>query len=188
MKNKAVFLDRDGVLNIERSYVLSREDLQLYPFAGEAVKIIKKAGYLVIVVTNQSAVARKYITHKQLQQIHDRLFTLLENEGAYLTDIYYCPHIEPSGNEDLNNEHVRDCECRKPKPGMILQAAEDYTIDLKQSYFIGDSERDIIAGKRAGCTTIGVRTGHALNESQEEPDYIFDDLKKAAEYIVGKGG
>ncbi|MBS3770737.1 MAG: HAD family hydrolase, partial [Bacteroidales bacterium] len=185
MGRRAVFLDRDGVINEEKNFVLSPHQIELYPFSGEAVKKLNQAGYPVIVVTNQSAVARNYITIEQLNAIHNALIDKLKSEGAYLDGIYFCPHKGELDEEVGNKEYIHDCECRKPKPGMLFQAAEDFNIDLKRSYLIGDSERDIIAGKRAECITIGVRTGKGLNGMKESPDYIFNDLQEAVDFILG---
>ena len=187
MKGKlAVFLDRDGVINVEKNFVLSPDDIELYPFSAGAIKKLNQAGYLVVVVTNQSAIARNYITIEQLNDIHRELNDQLEKEGAYLDGIYFCPHKREVDEEVENKKFIIDCECRKPKPGMLFRAAEEFNIDLKRSYLIGDSERDIIAGKRAECITIGVRTGKGLNGMKESPDYLFNDLQEAADFILSR--
>ncbi|HKL37338.1 MAG TPA: HAD-IIIA family hydrolase [Bacteroidales bacterium] len=184
MKRKAIFLDRDGVINVEKTFVLSPEEMDLYPGSADAVRRINESGYLAIVVTNQSAVARNYITPEELGNIHDELKRLLAGRGAKADAIYYCPHRERLDEEPGNPEFIMDCECRKPKPGMLYQAADDFDIDLTRSYLIGDSARDILAGKRAGCTTIGLKTGHALKGIEQKPDYVFDDLWQAVDYIL----
>ena len=184
MKQRAIFLDRDGVINVEKTFVLSPADMELYPESAEAVKKINDSGFLAIVVTNQSAVARNYITVEELDRIHDELKRQLGEKGAGLDGIYYCPHRESLDEEPENTGYIMDCECRKPKPGMLLQAAEDFDIDLDRSYLIGDSARDILAGKSAGCTTIGLKTGHALKGIEEHPDYTFDDLSEAVDFIL----
>ena len=185
MKQIAVKLDRDGVINVEKTFVLSPEEMELYPGSADAVRRINDAGYLTIVVTNQSAVARDYITTGELEKIHGELKRLLSTEaGAKVDAIYYCPHRERLDEEGGNPEYIIDCECRKPKPGMLYQAAEDFDIDLNRSYLIGDSARDVLAGKRAGCTTIGLKTGHALKGIEQSPDYVFDDLRQAVDYIL----
>lgn len=186
MDKRAIFLDRDGVINVEKNFVLSPDEIELYPSSAQAIRKINEAGFLVIVITNQSAVARNFITIEQLQGIHDELQNQLKKEGAWLDAIYFCPHREKLDEGVRNSEYIIDCECRKPKPGMLLRAAEEFGIDLDDSYFIGDSERDIIAGNRAGCTTIGVRTGHSLNGMKESPDYIFDDLDEAVNFILDR--
>ena len=178
-------MDRDGVINVEKTFVLSPEEMELYPGSADAVRRINEAGYLAVVVTNQSAVARNYITPDQLGTIHGELKRLLALRRAKVDAIYYCPHREELTDEEPGNPHyIMDCECRKPKPGMLYQAAEDLDIDLSRSYLIGDSARDILAGKRAGCTTIGLKTGHALKGIDQQPDYVFDDLQQAVDYIL----
>jgi len=184
MSRKAIFLDRDGVINVEKNFVLSYDEIELYPFSGKAIKKLNEAGYLVIVITNQSAVARNYITIEQLNFINQELKDQLKKEGAYLDAIYFCPHKDGLDDEEGNSEFIIDCECRKPKPGMLLRAADEFNIDLKHSYVIGDSERDILAGKRAECITIGVKTGKALNGMKESADYIFNDLQDAVNFIL----
>jgi len=181
---RAIFLDRDGVLNVEKTFVLSPSEMELYPGVGQAVRKINQSAFLAIVVTNQSAVARNYITEEDLVAIHQELRRQLEEHGAYLDGLYYCPHREELNKTPRNPGYIVDCECRKPKPGMLVQAARDYHIDLAGSYLIGDSVRDIEAGKKAGCTTIGLRTGHGLKGLEDPPDHIFDHLKKAVDFIL----
>ena len=183
-KRRAVFLDRDGVINKEKNFVLSPDDIELYPFSARAIKKINLSGFLAIVITNQSAVARNYITLEELHQIHNELERQLKLGGAYLDEIYFCPHKATVDHEVLNKNYLFECDCRKPKPGMLFQAARDYDIDLHRSYFVGDSERDIVAGKNAGCIAIGVRTGHGLQNIEELPDFVFDDLNEAVEHIL----
>lgn len=183
-KQKAVFLDRDGVLNIDKHLIHKPEDLELYPFAAQAVKRINNAGYLAIVVSNQSVVARNLCTINELEYIHKKLETLLGFEGAKLDRIYYCPHHPDKGFPEENPAFKIECPCRKPKSGMIYQAARDFNINLAESYLIGDSERDIIAGKNAGCKTIGVMTGKGVKKATVLPDYFFHDLGEAARFIT----
>lgn len=185
MSRRAIFLDRDGVINVEKNFVLSPDEIELYPFSGGAIKKLNQAGYLVIVITNQSAVARNYISLDDLERIHRAMRHLLSSSaGARVDDIYYCPHREHLDEPPDNPEFIKDCDCRKPKPGMLLEAARRWDIDLESSWLIGDSARDIQAGKDAGCRTIGLRTGHALKGIVEPPDYIFDDLDEAVDFIM----
>ena len=121
---------------------------------GEAVRKINLSGYLAIVVTNQPVVARGEVTVEGLQEIHNKMETLLGKEGAYLDGIYYCPHHPDKGFDGEVKELKIVCECRKPKAGLLLQAAQDFNIDLSQSWMIGDSENDVLAGKNAGCKTV----------------------------------
>jgi len=184
MSEQAIFLDRDGVLNVEKTFVLSPSEMELYPRVGQAVKKINESVFLAIVVTNQSAIARSYITEQELEDIHQELRGQLEADGAYVDGIYYCPHREVLDGTSQNSDYIMDCSCRKPNPGMLLQAARDFDIDLNASYLIGDSVRDIEAGKKAGCTTIGLNTGHALKGLHDPPDHIFDTLEEAVDFIL----
>ncbi len=150
---KAVFLDRDGTINRYAGFVRAPEQLELLPHAAEGIRAINEAGYLAIVVTNQPVIARGEVTEPGLREIHNKMETLLGEQGAYVNDIYYCPHHPDKGFEGEIPELKIECDCRKPKPGMLLQAARDYNIDLKESWMVGDSENDILAGKAAGCKT-----------------------------------
>ncbi|MDP4268219.1 MAG: HAD-IIIA family hydrolase [Bacteroidota bacterium] len=183
-KRKAVFMDRDGVINIEKSFISKPEDMILYDFTAEAIKKLNDAGFLTIVVTNQSVIARNLCDFEQLETIHKKLETDLGKVGAKLDRIYYCPHHPDKGYPEENAEYKIDCECRKPKIGMFRQALEDFNIDVENSYMIGDSERDIIFGINSGLKTIGVKTGYALEKSKVSPDYLFEDLAKAVDFIV----
>lgn len=156
---RAVFLDRDGTLNKYVGFLRSIDDFELLPGAAEAVKRINSAGYLAIVVTNQPVVARGELTLGQLQEIHNKMETLLGREGAFLDGIYFCPHHPHKGYEGEVAELKVDCSCRKPEPGMLLKAAEDFNIDLSQSWMAGDSENDVRAGQAAGCQTVLVKQG-----------------------------
>lgn len=153
-KQKAVFLDRDGTINKYVGFLRDIDEFELLPGVAEAVKLINASGYLAIVVTNQPVIARGEVTVPQLQEIHNKMETLLGAEGAYLDAIYYCPHHPHKGYEGEVPELKFDCDCRKPKPGMLLKAAEEFNIDLSQSWMIGDGENDIKAGKAAGCRTV----------------------------------
>lgn len=153
-KQKAIFLDRDGTINKYVGFLRKEEEFELLPGVAEAIKKINKTGYLAIVVTNQPVIARGEVSLEELEMVHNKMETLLGKEGAYLDAIYYCPHHPHSGYEGEVKELKIDCDCRKPKPGMFLKAASDFNIDLKQSYMVGDSENDILAGKAAGCKTV----------------------------------
>ena len=150
-KQKAIFLDRDGTINRYVDFLTTPEDFELLPGVAEAIRKINKSGYLCIVVSNQPVIARGECTFEELQVIHDKMETLLGKEGVFVDAIYYCPHHPDKGFEGERPEYKIDCACRKPKPGLLLQAAKDWNIDLSQSYMIGDSERDVEAGKNAGC-------------------------------------
>ena len=152
-KQKAVFIDRDGTINKYVGFLRNADEFELLPGVTKAIKRINTSGYLAIVVTNQPVIARGEVTYEQLQEIHNKMETLLGKEGAYLDGIYYCPHHPHKGYDGEVPDLKIDCECRKPKPGMLLKAAEDFNVDLAQSWMIGDGENDIIAGSRAGCKT-----------------------------------
>lgn len=156
---KAVFLDRDGTINKYVGFLRNIDDFELIPGVAEAIKNINASGYLAIVVTNQPVIARGEVTVEELQLIHNKMETLLGAEGAYLDDIYYCPHHPHKGYEGEIPELKIDCDCRKPKPGMLIRAAHDFNIDLTQSWMIGDGENDIKAGKAAGCKTALIGKG-----------------------------
>ncbi len=181
---KAIFLDRDGVINVEQSFIHRPEDMNLYPFTSEALGKINQSEYLSVVVTNQSVIARNLCTIEELENIHNKLETDLGNEHAYLDAIYYCPHHPDKGYPEENAEYKIDCNCRKPKTGMFEDAARDFHIDLRQSYMIGDSERDVIAGKNAGCITVGVMTGYGMRKTAVRPDFFFKDLLEAVNFIL----
>lgn len=185
---RAVFLDRDGVLNEEKSYISRPEDLELYSFAAEAVRKINLSGYLAIIVTNQSAVARNLCTLDDVDRIHEKLIYELSQFNAHVDAIYFCPHYFDKGSSSVMPEFNIDCDCRKPKTGMFVKAAGDFGIELDKSFMVGDTERDILAGKNAGCITIGVRTGYGLQGSMIKPDYMFSNLLEAVEFITQQPG
>lgn len=152
-KQKAIFLDRDGTINKYVGFLRDIDQFELIDGAAEAIKKINNAGYLAIVITNQPVIARGEVTFEQLDEIHNKMETLLGQEGAYLDGIYFCPHHPDKGFEGEIPELKIDCDCRKPKPGMILQAAKDFNIDLLSSWMVGDGKNDIECGKNAGCHT-----------------------------------
>lgn len=153
-KQKAIFLDRDGTINKYVGFLRETDQLELLPGAAEAIRKINESEYLAIVVTNQPVIARGEVSVSRLQEIHNKLETMLGKEGAYLDAIYYCPHHPDKGFEGERAEYKIECDCRKPKPGMLLQAAKDYNIDLEKSWIVGDGENDIMAGTAAGCRTV----------------------------------
>lgn len=152
-KQKAVFLDRDGTINKYVGFLRDIDEFELLDGAADAIKKINASGYLAIVVTNQPVIARGEVSFEELERIHNKMETLLGKEGAYLDAIYFCPHHPHKGYEGERPELKFDCDCRKPKPGMLLNAARDFNIDLSQSWMIGDGENDIKAGQNAGCQT-----------------------------------
>jgi len=181
--NRAVFLDRDGTINEEiynpktgvPSAPRDPSQFRLLPRVGNAIKLLNDAGLKVVVITNQSGVARGYLTEEALRRVHKKLEDELSKKGASLDAIYYCPH------------HPDDeCGCRKPKIGMLAQAAQDLNIDLKNSYMIGDKISDLKPGIKLGCKTILVLTGQGKDwkKDGEDPDYIASDLYIAAKWIL----
>jgi D-glycero-D-manno-heptose 1,7-bisphosphate phosphatase len=164
LPQRAVFLDRDGTINRAAGFIRSPEDFVLADGAAEAVRTINKKGYLAIVVTNQPVIARGEISLEGLEEIHRKMETELGRAGAWLDDVYFCPHHPDGGFPGERREYKIDCDCRKPKPGMILRAAERYNIDLKNSWMAGDDERDIRAGTAAGCKTAFIKDGYTLRD------------------------
>jgi D-glycero-D-manno-heptose 1,7-bisphosphate phosphatase len=179
----AVFLYRDGTLNVERSFLTKPEEMQLLPGVADALQLLKSAGFACVVVTNQSAVGRGMMTEADLQRIHEAMNRRLADAGVILDGIYTCI-VAPSTDDKLAVEHPD----RKPAPGLLLRAAAELHLDLKKSWMIGDSLRDILAGQNAGCRgCILVRTGHAMDESHvalAKPFVVVDDLLAAANHIL----
>ena len=180
---RCVFLDRDGVINIDTDLIDRPEDLELYPYAASSIRRLNKMGFLVVVVTNQSVIARGLCTMATLDEIHKKMETELGQDGAFVEAIYYCPHHPHSGYEGEIKEFKVECSCRKPKPGMLLEAADRFNIDLTQSYLVGDSPRDIEAGANAGVETIRVKTGHGLKPHTTVPKHYVEDLVSAVDLI-----
>jgi len=175
-KKRAVFLDRDGCLNVYKGLIGRAEDLELIKGAGSALAKINRAGYLAVLITNQPVIARGDCSLEGLERIHGRLECLLGEQGAFLDAIYFCPHHPDSGFLGERPEYKIVCDCRKPKPGMILEAAKTYNIDLASSFMVGDSPRDMEAGKAAGCKTAFLLSGE--NMKTDEADGIYNDLSE----------
>ena len=173
----AVFLDRDGVLTVEKKTILHPSQVELYDYSVKAVSRLKEAGFLVIVVSNQSGIARGLFTEEDLEHLHKRLLEETKVDG-----IYYCPH-HPEGNVP---KYSFVCNCRKPQIGLIDQACKDYSIDLSSSWMIGDRKSDILTGQAAGLKTILVRSGYGEEEIQRgtQADYIAEDLAEAVEIVT----
>jgi D,D-heptose 1,7-bisphosphate phosphatase len=182
MSQKAVFLDRDDTVINDPGYITEPEQVTLLPGVAEAVTQLKRMGYRVVIITNQSAIARGMLTEEKLAKIHQRLRNLLFAEGAGIDGLYYCPY-HPDGTIE---EFARESELRKPRPGMLLQAAGELDIDLSQSWMIGDRYRDIQAGKAAGCHTILVDVPGKPREENvtgPEPDRKAVNLREAVNII-----
>lgn len=177
---KAVFLDRDGTINEESSYLYRKEDCRFIPGALEAVATLVKAGFLVVVVTNQSGIARGYYSEADLNLLHRYMESEIVAAGGRIDAWYHCPHHPDYPSAE------GDCSCRKPLPGMLRTAADELGIDLVASWMIGDKLADIDAGSAAGCRSILVRTGYGEAESALVTSelMVFTDLPAAAAYII----
>jgi len=175
---KCVFLDRDGNINIEKDYLHKIEDFEFIKGAKESIKIFNDLGYLVVVVTNQSGVARGYYDESSVEKLHNHLQREVEAIGGHIDGFYYCPHHPEKGI----GKYKVDCDCRKPEPGMFLQAKKDLDIDFSKSIMVGDKISDVKAGKNLGMRSILVKTGHGVEEV-EKVDFdceIFEDLEEFA--------
>lgn len=171
MQNKAVFLDRDGTMAPDVHYCSRPEDFDLFPDTAEAIKLLNENGYKVIVITNQSGIARGYFTAETLEKIHLKMKTLLAEKGARIDGIYYCRHHPDE-----------KCDCRKPNTKLIKLAKGEFNIDLNQSYIVGDLDSDIQLGKNAGCKTILVREIFSITP----PDIKADNLIQAVRLILNE--
>ena len=187
-KQKAIFLDRDGTINEYVGFLRKEEDFRLIPGVSEAIKKINNSGYLAIVVTNQPVIARGEVTEEGLEEIHKKMETLLGLDGAYIDDIYYCPHHPDKGFEGEIPELKIECDCRKPKTGMLEKAAREHNIDLSSSIMIGDSTLDIKMAENAGMQSILLKTGQKGEDGKYEvsPTLIAEDLNDAINKIICK--
>lgn len=180
----AVFLDRDGTVILDVNYLSSPDQIQLFEGSAEAIKKLNDAGILSILVTNQSGVARGYFSEETVNLVNQKLTEMLQTEGAFLDAVYFCPHHKKGSVK----EYSKDCECRKPKVGLIKQASVDFKeIDLNNSYVIGDKECDIELAKNAGFKGILVKTGYGaqiLDQMEIKPDYIAKDIKEAVNWLL----
>ena len=176
--NKAIFLDRDGVINKEVSHLSDPDKFVFIEGSIEALKIFKALGYLVIVITNQAGIARGLFNQETLNKIHKKMKRILNENNVIIDDIFYCPH---------HPEFTGSCNCRKPKPGMIISAREKYNINLNESFMVGDTLGDIEAGFNAKCKTIMVMTGYGEEEKckidKVKPDFIFNNLLEFAKNL-----
>lgn len=186
----AVFLDRDGTIVDEVGLIDDAAKLSLLTGAAEALKRLKRAGALLVVITNQPVVARGMLDEKGLEGVHERLKAMLALEGAALDEVLYCPHHPELRRPETDvREYVRDCECRKPRPGMILEAARRHGIDLARSFVVGDSTRDVGAARAAGCRAVLVETGFGGRDGRcpgVSPDAKVADLAAAADWILAQ--
>jgi D-glycero-D-manno-heptose 1,7-bisphosphate phosphatase len=179
----AVFLDRDGTINEEVGYLDDPDHLYLIPGAAEAIRLLNEAGIPAVVVSNQSGIGRGYFSAATAEEINEQLAKQLAKHGAHVDAIYYCPHHPSEG-----------CDCRKPKTGMLKQAAREYGIDTHLAFIVGDKASDLDAGHRAGCRTVLVLTGYGelarenLNDCDFQPDYVSTDLLDAVRWVLAEGG
>lgn len=187
--NRAVFLDRDGTVNEEVGYLRSLDLLKLIPGAAAAIGRLNRAGYKVVLVTNQSGVARGYFSESLVDAAHDLLAGMLKNEGAFFDGVYYCPHHPTAGN----SKHTVLCDCRKPATGLIDRAVKDLDIDRARSFVIGDKWSDVELGHRAGVRSILVRSGFAPDDPGnkrpshvDDPEFTAHDLAEAVDWIIGQ--
>lgn len=187
-KQKCVFLDRDGTLNKLNGFIYMTEQMELENNVPQAIRLWNENDYLCIVITNQPVIARNLCTIEELENIHMKLETLLGQEGAYIDDLYYCPHHPDAGYPEERKEYKISCKCRKPGIAMIEQAIVQYNINVEESFFIGDSTVDIQTGKNAGLRTILVRTGEQGRDEKYDvqPDIICDNLLQAAEVTINE--
>ncbi|MBS6728929.1 MAG: HAD-IIIA family hydrolase [Lachnospiraceae bacterium oral taxon 082] len=185
-RQRAIFLDRDGTMNVSKGFISNADDLELIPGTIEAIKAINKSGALAIVITNQPVIARGECSFEELHNIHNKLKTLLGEKGAFVDDIFYCPHHPDKGFEGEVPELKFDCDCRKPKTGMIDEAVKKYNIDLSKSYMVGDSTMDLELARNAGVKSVLVDTGFAGNDGKYDRscDIEAKDLLDAVEKII----
>ncbi|HKO42063.1 MAG TPA: HAD family hydrolase [Pyrinomonadaceae bacterium] len=187
--NRAVFIDRDGTLSEEVGYINHPERFRLFPYAGEAIKHLNENGWLAIVTTNQAGVARGYFSEEMIETVHKSMKDKLAIDGARLDAIYYCAH-HPSVGEP---PYRFDCDCRKPKPGLITRAATDFDVDLKNSWMVGDRYSDIQMARNAGVKSAFVLSGYGRGEWEhqrqswtEQPDMVAENLLQVVLNIVGE--
>ena len=182
----AIFLDRDGTINQEVNHLSNQEQFELIEGVEEAICQINAAGILAVVITNQPVIARGELKDSELKIIHNKMDTLLGKQGAYLDRLYYCPHHTDSGFEGEIKALKFDCDCRKPKIGLFIQAKKDLNIILENSWMIGDSVRDLVAAKNAGMKSILVQTGYAGRDTSHKvtPDFVAKDLGEAVKLIL----
>lgn len=189
--NKAVFLDRDGTVNEEAGYLTELSKLRLVPGSGLAIRRLNEAGFKVVLVTNQSGVARGYFPESLVHEAHVRLEEMLRADEARIDAIYYCPHHPTAGN----SHYTLDCDCRKPRTGLVERAVKELAIDINRSYMVGDKWSDIEFGQRAGVHAVLVMSGFAPDDPGNErpdrvkdPDFLAHSLAEAVDWIIGHDG
>ena len=183
LTRRAVFLDRDGTINVEKNYLYKIEDYEFIPGAPEAIKKLKEAGFLVVVVSNQAGIARGYFDERAVEQLHRHIQSELAAYGTSIDAFYFCPHHPDEGL----GEYKVACDCRKGNPGMLLQAAREHNVDLHRSFMVGDKLADIEAGKRAGCEALLVLTGYGEKTALKEEAHTVEkcqDVNGAVRLIL----
>lgn len=182
-----VFLDRDGTINYDAGYINHPDNFIMYPYAPQAVRMLNMNDFLVIVITNQSGLARGFFNLETMNDIHNKMYKTFENMGAHIDGLYYCPH-DPNAKVA---EYKAVCNCRKPETGMVEQALKDFPIDTNRMFFVGDKHSDIMAGYKSGCKTIMVETGYGkgdlINKSSKwevKPDKVCNNLLDAVRIIL----
>jgi len=183
-KRKTIFLDRDGTINYDPGNLSRIDDFKLLPKTAQAIKLINSSEYLACVVTNQPMIAKGLLTLKKLDEIHKKMDTLLGQQGAKIDNLYFCPHHPDKGYLGENRKYTIQCNCRKPQIGMIKQATQDFNVDLKQSWIIGDSEKDILAGLNAGLKIILVKKNQKRFDQLRIKSKKTNDLYSAIKYII----
>lgn len=189
MKRRALFIDRDGTISEEVGYVNHPSRFRVFPYSATALKLLNEHNWLTIVTTNQAGVARGYFSEGMINEVHQKLMAELEAHGAHLDAIYYCAHHPSVGEAPYRQE----CDCRKPKPGLVFRAAEDFSIDLEESWMVGDRYSDIELARNAGLKSAFVLTGYGQGEWDHQretwkykPDLVSANLLTVAEFLVGK--
>lgn len=177
---KCIFLDRDGTINVEKNYLYKIEDFEFEKEVKEGLKKLQDLGYILIVVTNQSGIARGFYTEKDLEKLNLYIKSELKKENIDILEFYYCPHH----NEKGVGKYKVECNCRKPKSGMLEKAISDYNIDRDSSFIIGDNISDLLAGKNAGVTGILVKTGYGLNNIEEATEKKFKVYDTILDFAV----
>ncbi|MBO0722534.1 MAG: HAD family hydrolase [Blastocatellia bacterium] len=187
MKKRAIFVDRDGTLNEEVGYITEMSQFRLFDFAAESIKMINDAGWYAVLITNQAGIARGRYSEEFLRRLHAQMELSLSRDGARLDAIYYCPHHPEFGDPPYR----QDCNCRKPRPGLIEKAAKEFSLDLNSCYIIGDRISDIETGHTAGTRSVMVMTGYGREEyrdaiRQRPPDHAADNLLAAVRWIFSE--
>ncbi len=182
MQKKAIFLDRDGTINIDPGYLGDANLVKLYPGVGEGIRKLKELDFLIIVISNQSGITRKLISHQDVNAVNNKINLLLMNDGASIDDFFYCPYHPEFDSEEKT-------QCRKPSPQMVFDAASKHGIDLSKSFFVGDTASDILCGINSGCETILIMNGKnqseifSLKKANKTPNFVADNFLEVCSFI-----